>query len=135
MYWNNYIYIYIYSCGVNTCPFCVSCFLHDPQNTIYIFISQNIQWIVREYLYIPLSNRVEWKKYDIYQNILHMFLSIIISKFATKYHYSSTIINGIGWAHKFIKKGQQTCLTNNRSNASSSNSHAYYNFNKNIDTF
>ena len=36
-----------------------------------------------------------------------MFVNLIISKFSTKYHYSSTTVNGIGRVHKLGKQNRQ----------------------------
>ena len=63
-----------------------------------------------------------------------MFLNLVISKSATKYQNSSTMANGIGWAHKIDKQNRQwPGITNDPSNASLSTSHRHDKFNENID--
>ena len=63
-----------------------------------------------------------------------MFLNLIILKYETKPHYSSTMANGIGQAHKLGKQNRKRpCVTKNPSNLTSSPSHIHDNNNLNID--
>ena len=62
-----------------------------------------------------------------------MFLNLIIQKSATKYHYSSTMANKIGQAHKLGKTNRkQNDSTNDPSNITSSTSNSNEKFNQNM---
>ena len=55
-------------------------------------------------------------------------------KYATEYHYSSTMANGLGQSQKHGKQNmQQTGITNNTSNTTSSTPYSHDEFNGNID--
>ena len=43
-----------------------------------------------------------------------MFLNLIISKVSTQYHYSSTMVNSIGYLQIFVKQNRQRNLVINR---------------------
>ena len=63
-----------------------------------------------------------------------MLLNLKILKFATKQHYSSIKANGIGRAHKLVKKNiKQPGVTNYPLNATLDTSNSHDNFNENID--
>ena len=63
-----------------------------------------------------------------------MFLNLIILKPATKYQNSSTMANGIGWAHKSGKQNiKWPGRTIDPSTATSTNSNSNDNLNENTD--
>ena len=63
--------------------------------------------------------------------ILTDVFNLIISKSATKYHYSSTMANGIGQSQKLGKQNRkQPGITNDPSNSTSSTSHIHAKFNE-----
>ena len=62
-----------------------------------------------------------------------MFLNLVISKSATKYHYLSTMAHIIGQAHKLGKQKQQRPgITNDYSNEKFSTSHSHDEFDEYI---
>ena len=62
-----------------------------------------------------------------------MFLNIIISKSATKYHNSSTMANGIGREHKLGKKNRKRPdSTTDPSKAPSTHSNSHENSNETL---
>ena len=50
------------------------------------------------------------KNSDIYQNIQHMFLNLIISKFSAQNYYSSTMVNKIGRVHQLDKQNRRISI-------------------------
>ena len=70
---------------------------------------------------------------DIYQDIKHMFVNLIILEFSTKYYYSSTMSNGVGYSHKLVKqKRHQPEVTNGLLNTTASTFHGHDISNENI---
>ena len=63
-----------------------------------------------------------------------MFLKSVISMFSTKWHYSSTMANGIGRSHRVFKQNiKQPGVTRNKSNQNCSTSNSHDNSNGRIN--
>ena len=63
-----------------------------------------------------------------------MFINLTIYNFKSKYHYSSTMSNRIGRAHKLSKNNRkQPVFTHGPFNKTSTTSHSRYQYIENID--
>ena len=64
--------------------------------------------------------------------IKHIFVNIIISNITTNYHYSSTMVKGMGCTHKLVKNKQRPGVTNNTLNEKLTTLHHYDKYIKRI---
>ena len=63
-----------------------------------------------------------------------MFVNLVVSKFSTKFHFSSTIFNGIVCAHRLVKKtGRQPGVTHGPLNTTPPRYVSHDKSNKSID--
>ena len=110
--------------------------LFFSKNSIFHFNSSKEFTNIKKIFIYTLTNRVPIEKNntDIYQHIYHIFLNLIISKSATKYHNSSSMANGIGRSHNPGKQNRKRPDSNtDTSKSASTHSNSHANLNENID--